>query len=66
VMAKRKFDKDDVAAGREYVEAYVEYIHYVERMYEAATTSAHGHYPEPEDGQSANPIYARENNVYLV
>lgn len=52
VMAKRTFDKNDVAAGREYVEAYVEYIHYVERMYEAATTSAHGHYPEPEGAPS--------------
>ena len=51
VMAKRKFDKDDVAAGSEYVEAYVQYIHYVERMYEAATTSAHGHYPESEGAQ---------------
>lgn len=48
VMAKSKFDKDDVAAGRAYVEAYVAYIHYVERMYEAASTAAHGHYPEPE------------------
>ena len=46
VMAKKDFSKEDVAAGREYVEAYVEYIHYVERIFEAASTSAHGHYPE--------------------
>src|SRR5581483_7477631 len=32
VTAKRKFDRNDVAAGRAYVEAYVQYIHYVERI----------------------------------
>ncbi len=45
-MAKKKFKADDVAAGREYVEAYVKYIHYVERLYEAAKRTAHGHFPE--------------------
>jgi hypothetical protein len=38
------YDRNDVAAGRRYVKAYVEYIHYVERLHEAATTSAEGHY----------------------
>jgi hypothetical protein len=28
------------------VQAYVEYIHYVERLYEAATTRVEGHYAE--------------------
>jgi hypothetical protein len=36
VMAKKNFNKDDVGAGREYVRSYVEFIHYVERLYEAA------------------------------
>jgi hypothetical protein len=40
------YDPNDVAAGRRYVQAYVEYIHYVERLHEAATTSAEGHYAE--------------------
>lgn len=52
VMARRKFDRNDVAAGRAYVEAYVEYIHYVERIYDAATTSSQGHYPEPDSSLS--------------
>jgi hypothetical protein len=39
---------EDVAAGREYVKAYVEFIHYVERLYEASTTGAHGHVDETE------------------
>jgi phage head maturation protease len=27
-------------------EAYVEFIHYVERLYEASTTVTHGHFDE--------------------
>lgn len=47
VISKTDFSKDNVAAGREYIEAYVEYIHYVERIYEASKEPAKGHYPEP-------------------
>lgn len=50
VIAKRIFSKDDVTAGREYVEAYVEFIHFIERIYEASASPAHGHYPESEEG----------------
>ncbi len=46
VMAARKFKTEDVHAGREYVERYVAFIHYVESMYEAAARPASGHYPE--------------------
>lgn len=42
----RKFDADDVKAGREYVEAYVPYVHYVEKLWEDAKNAAHGHEPE--------------------
>ena len=42
----RGYHPDDVAAGRRYVQAYVQYIHYVERVHEAATTAAVGHYAE--------------------
>ncbi|MGB7543758.1 MAG: DUF6448 family protein [Burkholderiales bacterium] len=45
--AQRKaFDANDVAAGRKYVEAYVPYVHYVERLWEAATGPVHGHHIE--------------------
>ena len=47
VMAKNNYKADDVAAGQEYVKAYVEYIHSVERIYEAAASTPHGHFPEP-------------------
>lgn len=46
VMAKKNFKPDDVAAGQEYVKAYVEYIHSVERIYAAAATPAHDHVPQ--------------------
>ena len=48
VIGKKKFPADDVGAGREYVEAYVGYIHYVERLHEAAAKASHGHYEESE------------------
>jgi len=43
---KRNFRPDDLEAGRESVEAYVAYIHYVERLYEAAHAESAGHYEE--------------------
>jgi hypothetical protein len=46
--AARSYAPADVDRGREYVEKYVPFIHYVERLYESATTSAHGHQPETE------------------
>jgi uncharacterized protein DUF6448 len=49
VAAKKKFKIDDVVAGREYVKSYVEFIHYVERLYEAAKNSAEGHFREAEE-----------------
>ena len=45
-MAAKSFPVSDVRAGREYVEAYVRYIHYVEAMYERAISPSAGHYPE--------------------
>lgn len=44
VSAKKKYSPNDVAAAREFVNAYVEYVHYVERLYQGAGTghAAHG------------------------
>lgn len=53
-LAKKKFDPNDVEAGREFVKAYVEYIHYVEGLHDAAASAAHGHFPET-DGTPAPP-----------
>lgn len=48
---KKDFGKDDVAAGREYVRAYVEFLHYAERIHQASEAAAHGHHaPTPGEG----------------
>ena len=41
VTARKNFKPDDVGAGQQYVKAYVEYIHAVERTYDAAARPAH-------------------------
>lgn len=43
MMALKDYRPDDVAAGQEYVQAYVEYIHAVEKIYGAAAGEAHAH-----------------------
>ena len=48
---KHAATSDDVASGRRFVMAYVRFIHFVERIYEAATTPPAGHTPHvDEDG----------------
>jgi len=44
VAAARVYDPHELAAGRRFVKAYVEYIHYVERLHEAIATATHGHF----------------------
>jgi hypothetical protein len=48
VTATKGFTPDNVAAGRVHVKAYVEFIHFVEAVYAAATTAPHGHPGETE------------------
>ena len=48
VLSRRKFRANDVPAGREYVRAYVSYIHYVEALHAAMNTAAHAHRAEPQ------------------
>lgn len=43
VVAKKNFRPDDIDAGREYVEAYVSFVSYIERIYDAAKSAAEGH-----------------------
>lgn len=47
-LAKQKFAKGDVEAGRAFVKAYVEFIHCVEALYETAMHPIRGHYAEGE------------------
>ena len=39
----RKFRSRDVESGRDFVESYVEFMHYVERLHKDATTNAVSH-----------------------
>jgi hypothetical protein len=48
VMATKTFKPDDIAAGRAYINAYVEFIHFVERLYDSAMKAPHGHFEERE------------------
>jgi hypothetical protein len=45
-IATKAFKVQDLDAGREHVETYVTFIHYVEGLYEASTRQVEGHYPE--------------------
>jgi hypothetical protein len=52
LSAKKNFRLDDLDAGRAYVKAYVEFIHYVEGIHQASTNPAGGHFEEGEEGGS--------------
>jgi hypothetical protein len=45
-LTQKKFDKNNVQAGRDFVKAYVEYTHYVKGIHDAAAPAIHGHFPE--------------------
>jgi hypothetical protein len=51
----KDFDKANIKAGREFVKAYVEFLHYVEPIYDTATKAAgHGHGAEESVDHEVN------------
>jgi hypothetical protein len=52
-LEKSKHKDESVEAGREYVEAYVEYVHYIEGVHEAV--SGTGAHHEEEAGEAKHP-----------
>lgn len=44
VMAKRSFNHEDLAAGRDYVKSYEEFTRLIQRIYDAATQPVEGHH----------------------
>ncbi len=50
----KKHAEDSVEAGREFVEAYVEFVHYVERLHNDAITSAVHHGESMEAAQEGH------------
>lgn len=47
VVAKDNFSSDDIEGGRRYVKAYVEFLDYVETLYETAGNRRETLHPEP-------------------
>jgi hypothetical protein len=56
VVGARSFRPGDVAAGRRFVKAYVEFIHYVETLHEAMGRPAHGHAAAAPDGLTGSTV----------
>ena len=50
---KERDEEESVAAGREFVEAYVTFVHYAERIYLDATAQKYIHQSEAEIEESA-------------
>jgi hypothetical protein len=48
VMATKTFGPDDVDAGRAYAKAYVEFVPFVELLYDSTMHAPHGHVEERE------------------
>lgn len=66
LLPKKNYDVNDVAAGREYVKAYVEYIHFVERLHEATTAQRLDTSPKPSrDSVPEVASTTREKNAVI-
>jgi hypothetical protein len=56
-MAKKNYKVNDLEAGREYVEAYVTFLHYVEPLYQAAKSIGSDHHQhEVEDIEHSKDV----------
>ncbi len=49
VISKKDYDPNDINAGREFIEAYVIFFHYVERIYESTQILTEGQDIESEE-----------------
>ncbi|HEU0203811.1 MAG TPA: DUF6448 family protein [Burkholderiaceae bacterium] len=47
VTAKKRYNAADIEAGRAFTDAYVEFVHYAERLYDAAETTTADRTQEP-------------------
>jgi len=54
-LSRKRFDVNDVAAGREYIHAYVPFLHYVERLYDAASAGDDAHHEPPAAARPVPP-----------
>lgn len=58
VSAKKSYAPNDVAAAREFVNAYVQYVHYVERVHDGAGTAQAAHGAEQATAPQAAELHA--------
>jgi hypothetical protein len=63
-LEKRKLANESVKAGREFVEVYVQFVHYVERLHNDALGHAEGHGGNQEHGQSAESPHTHSIKVH--
>ncbi len=54
LMARKSYKPGDVEGGRKYVQAYVEYIHAVEKVHQAAAADAHAHGAEAANAHATS------------
>ena len=54
VQATKKFNPDDIEAARAHVNAYVEYVHYVERLHQVAAAKGETHNQEPAGNKNVD------------
>jgi hypothetical protein len=54
VASKKKYNPNDVEAGRAYTAAYVEFVHYAERLYDAAEAPVAHHAPAGAHAEKAS------------
>jgi hypothetical protein len=59
VMEKKNFRPDDVEAGRKFVRAYVEFVHYVEQIHHAAEGKVVSH---PESQESPASVHSHSES----
>ncbi len=52
VLEKKNYKENDIEAGREYVKAYVIFLHYVEPIYEAAKKQTVAHHQKTEKSET--------------
>lgn len=52
VMEKKEYPPDNIEAGREYIEQYVVFVHYIEGLFQAAEQLPQGHFQETEQHEA--------------
>ena len=68
MMSKRNFDKENVEAGREFVESYVIFMHYIEGIYTSTQHNPehHGQNHVTEEQENHDTVYEVSHDKHLT